>query len=143
MTTTRFRPKKTSQWGLALVATGPLAISMVMLFVDGELFLWVFPALLSIALLLGAFGTYLELGEEVVKVRNLGFVSTLPLANVVSIEPGYWGTRIEVDSGEAVICMAVQKANGSVALNRSTRADRITAEVESHVARARARQVSD
>ncbi len=64
--------------GLTLVAAAFLAIAIVMLAVDGEVVLWIFPGLPAVVFLLAAFATYVEVREGQLRIRNLGVLSTIP-----------------------------------------------------------------
>ncbi len=123
--------------GLTLVAAAFLAIAIVMLAVDGEVVLWIFPGLPAVVFLLAAFATYVEVREGQLRIRNLGVLSTIPLARVASIEASYHGITVRDSSGRTVIGLAVQKANASSLLARRTRADRISTSLQWHVAHAR------
>ena len=76
----RWSPPLSSKVGQCLVAGSTLAMTGVGL-VDGEWALASVPAGAAVILVLGAFGTSIDLHKDHPVVRNLGFSSSVPLAD--------------------------------------------------------------
>lgn len=125
-----WRPRLASQVGLSVTSLLPMAISGVMIMVDGDYVFAIFPAATAVTLLLGAFATYISLFNDRLEVRNLGFKTRILLAHVEEVETTYWGIRVSYGRGEVAVGMAVQKSNAAIYSGSHTRADQVAEAIQ-------------
>jgi hypothetical protein len=67
--------------------------------------------------------------SEAVRVRNFYKWRVIPLEDISSVSPGYYGIVIRYSSGGCLLSLASQKSNYATWFKRRTQADEISCEI--------------
>ncbi|THA23881.1 hypothetical protein E4198_03280 [Streptomyces sp. RKND-216] len=71
----------------------------------------------------------ISITSETVRVRNFYKWRVIPLEDISSVSPGYYGIVIRYPSGGCLLSLASQKSNYATWFKRRTQADEISCEI--------------
>lgn len=137
-----FKPRlvwRVMAW-IVVVSWLPATIGMVVSLVDdntptGGVVMMVAALLVVLAPWFVILRSYIEIGPEHIRYRNLLHERSIDVGEIEYCEPSYHGIVVVRSSGERVVAVAVQRTNIAKWLRHPTRSDRVCDEIRARIPR--------
>ena len=135
-----FKPRlvwRVMAW-IVVVTWLPATIGMIVSLVDdntptGGVVMMVAALLVVLAPWVAILRSYIEIGPEHIRYRNLVHDRSILFGDIEYCEPSYNGIVVVRSSGERVVAVAVQRTNIAHWLRHPTRSDRVCDEIRARI----------